>query len=256
VHAYGDVRDMPRCDVVAVALKTTQNHLLGTLVPPLLADGGAVLLMQNGLGAEEAVAGMVPGHPVLAGLCFLCSNKVGPGHIHHLDYGAVRFAEHAADGRAAGVTPTMRAIAQDFGAAGIDTELVDDLVLARWQKLVWNVPISGLSVVLAADTRELMTDPHTRALAEAIMHDVVAGAAALGRHIGEDFVQRMLAMTVAMAPYRASLKVDFDQRKPMELEAIYGNPVRAARAAGAAVPLVEALYRQLKFLDTRHCARS
>ena len=99
-----------------------------------------------------------------------------------------------------------------------------------------------------------MANAHTRALAEAIMRDVVAGAAACGRKIGDDFVQKMLAMTEAMAPYRASMKIDFDDRKPMEVEAIYGNPVRAARGAGGAMPLVETLYRQLKFLDARNLA--
>jgi len=28
VNAYNDVETMPQCDVVVVALKTTQNHLL------------------------------------------------------------------------------------------------------------------------------------------------------------------------------------------------------------------------------------
>jgi 2-dehydropantoate 2-reductase len=59
----------------------------------------------------------------------------------------------------------------------------------------------------------------------------------------------MIDMTVAMPPYRASMKIDFDDGKPMEVEAIYGNPLRTARAVGAAMPLVETLYRQLKFLD-------
>jgi len=81
------------------------------------------------------------------------------------------------------------------------------------------------------------------------MHEVVAGARACGRHIHETFVRKMIDMTLAMAPYRASMKIDFDEGKPMEVEAIYGNPLRAARSAGAALPLVETLYRQLKFLD-------
>jgi 2-dehydropantoate 2-reductase len=37
----------------------------------------------------------------------------------------------------------------------------------------------------------------------------------------------------------------------MEVEAIYGNPLRVAQAAGAVVPRLETLYRQLKFLDGR-----
>jgi 2-dehydropantoate 2-reductase len=146
----------------------------------------------------------------------------------------------------------MRAISQDFASAGIQVDVREDLVLARWQKLVWNVPMSGLSVVLDADTHALMANPHTRALIEDIMHEVVAGARSCGRHIKDSFVQKMVDMTLAMAPYRASMKVDFDEHKPMEVEAIYGNPLRAARDAGAAMPIIETLYRQLKFLDARN----
>jgi 2-dehydropantoate 2-reductase len=252
VHAYGDVRDMPRCDVAVVALKATHNHLLPSLLPPVLADGGVVLLMQNGLGGEEEAARAAPGHAVVAGLCFLCSTKVGPGHIRHTDYGTVRFAESTLDGTAAGITESMRSIGQDFAEAGIDVDVLADVVLARWQKLVWNIPMSGLSVVLNADTRALMTDTHARALVEDIMREVVAGARACGRAIDDGFVQKMLAMTLAMAPYRASMKVDFDDHRPMEVEAIHGNPLRAAEQAGARMPLVATLYRQLKFLDARN----
>ena len=252
VQAYADVRQMPRCDVAMIALKATQNHLLASLVPPVLADDGVVLLAQNGLGGEDEVAQVAPGHTIVAGLCFLCSNKSGPGCIRHLDYGSVRLAQYQPDGRAAGVTDTMRAIGQDFAAAGIQVEIVEDLLLARWQKLVWNVPMSGLSVVLDTDTQSLMADGHARTLAEDIMRDVVEGARACGRSIDSSFIDKMLDMTLAMAPYRASMKVDFDERKPMEVEAIYGNPVRAVRRSGARMPLVETLYRQLKFLDTRN----
>ena len=250
VQAYGDVRRMPRCDVAVVALKATQNHLLPALLPPVLADDGVVLLMQNGLGGEEEAAQAAPGHAVLGGLCFLGSNKVGPGHIRHLDYGTVHFAEYAADSAPAGVSERTRSIAQDFTDAGIEVDLKDDLLLARWQKLVWNMPMSGLSVVLDTDTRVLMADPHTRAMSKDIMGEVVTGARACGRNIHDSFVQKMIDMTQAMPPYRASMKIDFDEGKPMEVEAIYGNPLRAARSAGATLPLVEMLYRQLKFLDS------
>jgi 2-dehydropantoate 2-reductase len=252
VHAHGEATDMPACDVVVVALKTTHNHLLPAMLPPVLAPAGVVLMMQNGLGCEEEAARVVPGHQIVGGLCFLCSTKVGPGHIRHLDYGSVRLAKFTPDGVAAGGGDGMRAVAEDLAKAGIRVDMVDDLVLARWQKLVWNIPMSGLSVALDADTRTLMGDPHTRALAEAIMHDVVAGARACRREIDGAFVQKMIDMTLAMAPYQASMKVDFDRKKPIEVEAIYGNPIRAARSNGGAMPLVEMLYRELKFLDARN----
>jgi len=240
VNAYRDTRDMPRCDVVCVTLKTTQNHLLPALLPPVVKDDSLVILMQNGLGNEDLAAGIVGVHRVAGGLCFLCSNKTGPGHICHLDYGYVRFGNHAS-----GVTDRLRAIAGDFQRAGIEAECVPDLAAARWRKLVWNIPYNGLSVVLNATTERLMRDPHTRTLVEALMREI----APCEPTITDELIKKMLRDTDKMKPYKTSMMLDYEAHRPMEIEYIYGNPLRAAKRTGVAVPLLETLYRQLKFLD-------
>jgi 2-dehydropantoate 2-reductase len=252
VNAYQDVKDMPRCDVVAIALKTTQNHLLPQLLPPVVKEDGVVLVLQNGLGVEAAVAEIVGSHRVIGGMCFVCANKVAPGRIRHLDYKAIALAEYTARDRAAGITPRMQQIATDFTSAGIPIDLSEDLLLARWQKLVWNIPYNGLSVVLNAQTDELMADVSTRALVEDLMAEVVEGAAKCDRHIPDSFVQNMLDRTVKMKPYKTSMKIDYDLQRPLEVEAIFGNPLRAARQAGANLSQIRTLYQQLKFLDRKN----
>ena len=256
VRAFRDVADMPPCDVAVVTWKATQNHLLPALLPQVLKPDGVVLVLQNGLGGEAAAARATPGHRVFGGLCFICSNRVGPGHIRHLDYGSVRMGEFAADGRPVGIADTLRGIGADFQRAGIDVGLMEDLPLARWEKLVWNIPFNGLSVVLDADTSALIADPDALALVEGLMAEVVRGAAACGRTIPADFIGRMLEMTREMTPYRASMKIDYDEKRPMEVEAIHGAPLRAAAAAGVDLPLLRALYYQLKFLGSRMGAAS
>lgn len=251
VNAYGRAEDIPRCDVVLVALKTTQNHRLPTLLPPVLKEDGVVLIIQNGLGMENAVAQIVGPQRVMGGLSFLCSNKVGPGHIRHIDYGAVALAEYSLEEKPRGITDRLRAVGNDFGHAGIEVELIEDLILARWKKLVWNIPYSGLSVVLNATTDELMKNSATRELVVKLMREVVAGAASVGRAIPNSFVEKMLKDTDKMPPYRTSMKIDYENRRPMEVESIFGNPVRAAKAAGTELPRVGMLYQQLKFLDEK-----
>jgi len=255
VQAYARAADLPAADVTVLAVKTTENGRLAELLPASLVGEGAVLVLQNGLGNEDEVAAAVGHGRVTGGLCFLCSNKAGPGRIQHLDYGFVTLADYAADGRPPGVTDRMREIAADFQAAGIPTEFADDLVLARWRKLVWNVPFSGLSVVLDATSAELMADPAARRLAEDLMRDVADGARACGKAIEEGFLRHMLGLTEKMTPYRTSMKIDYDLGRPMEVEAIFGRPVRAAREAGAACPRMAALYALLGFLDARNRAR-
>lgn len=249
VQAYRDVADMPACDVVIVALKTTQNQVLGELLPPLLKPDGVVLVLQNGLGVEDDVAQWVGGDRVLGGLCFICSNKVGPGQIRHLDYGAIALGEYRPDYTPQGVTQRMRAIAHDFERAGVPMQFHEDLLLARWKKLVWNIPFNGLSVVLDAKTDRLITDANSREAVESLMAEVVAGAKACGREIPSAFVEEMLKTTEQMPPYLTSMKLDFEAKRPLEIEAILGTPLRRGTAAGASLPQMALLYQQLTVLD-------
>ncbi|WP_066376679.1 putative 2-dehydropantoate 2-reductase [Anabaena sp. CA = ATCC 33047] len=252
VNAYNDVNKMPKCDVVVVALKTTQNHLLPQLLPPVVKAGGVVLVLQNGLGIEEEVTQILEKVHVIGGLCFLCSNKVGLGHIRHLDYGHITLGEYLPEYSQAGITQRMQQIAEDFQRAGIGMEMTEDLLLARWKKLVWNIPYNGLSVILNATTDELMADSHTRTLVEQLMYEVKAGAHSMGRIIPDSFIQTMLDYTVKMTPYRTSMKIDYDERRPLEVEAIIGNPLRKAQAVGVDLEKISCLYQQLKFLDARN----
>ncbi|GJD18743.1 hypothetical protein RIVM261_036990 [Rivularia sp. IAM M-261] len=249
ISAYNNVEKMPQCDVVVIALKTTQNHLLPQMLPPVVRDDGIVLVLQNGLAVEEEVAKIVGNVNIIGGLCFLCSNKVGAGHIRHLDYGQITLGGYANDYQSTGVTHYMQQIANDFASAGISMELAEDLLLARWKKLVWNIPYNGLSVILDARTDELMSYVHTRQLVEQLMHEVALGSFSCGRIIPDSFIQTMLNYTINMKPYRTSMKIDYDERRPLEVEAIFGNPLRKAHLLGVNLPQISCIYQQLKFLD-------
>ncbi|MEG4587666.1 putative 2-dehydropantoate 2-reductase [Microcoleus sp. MOSTC5] len=251
VRAYHDAHKMPQCDVVILALKTTQNHLLPKILPPLLKDNGAVLVLQNGLNTEPEVAKIVGAERVVGGLCFLCSYKVGPGHICHLDYGTITLGEYAQDYNPIGITDRLHQIARDFKRADIPIKMSEDLLLSRWKKLVWNIPYNGLSVVLDARTDQLMANPDTRILVEEIMGEVIAGAKSCDRIIPDDFIPQMLEYTEKMKPYRTSMKIDYDESRPLEVEAIFGNPIRVAEQAGIKLRQIEVLYRMLKFVDVQ-----
>jgi 2-dehydropantoate 2-reductase len=209
VNAYQDPKQMPRCDVAIVSLKTTANGILKNLLPHVLKDDGVVLTLQNGLGSEKTMAEIVGPGRVIGGLCFLCSNKVGPGHIRHLDYGMITLGEYRADGRPGGITPRLEQLGEIMESAGIPIQRVEDLPLARWKKLA-------------------------------------AASAVCARPIEPEFIEKMMAYTEQMLPYAPSMKLDFDRGNPLEIESIYGNPIRAANAAGVSMPETEELYRQLK----------
>jgi 2-dehydropantoate 2-reductase len=256
VKAYHHSSQMPACDVILVCLKTTHNHLLPKILPDLVKPDSIVLVMQNGLGTESEIAKILPEHTILGGLCFICSNKIAPGEIHHLDYGQIKLGAYADNYQSVEITPIMASIANDFSSANISISVCTDLLLARWQKLVWNIPYNGLSVVLNATTDRLMADPDTRALVTEIMAEIQLVALAYDRQITDEFIETMLAYTIEMTPYRTSMKIDYDAGRPLEITAMFGNPLNFARRKGINLPRTEMLYQQLQFLDRQSSHRN
>jgi len=244
VNAYHNPQEMPLCDVVLVCLKTTGNRHLPELIKPMLHPKSVVVLLQNGLGLEEDLSSQLPGVVIAGGLAFICSNKIGPGHIHHLDYGKLIIGSYNVSDQ-----EIMRQIVADFHLAGIHAELSPDLKFARWQKLVWNIPFNGMTVVLNTTTDRLMTNEQTRELSKELMLEVIHGANVCGVPLKESLAQQMIDMTIKMKPYAPSMKLDFDHHRAMEIEYIYSKPIQTALDAGFVMTKVSMLEKQLKFIQ-------
>ena len=229
-------------DVVLVALKTTGNTELPRLLPPLVGPNTLVVTLQNGLGNEELLAGIVGAERVLGGICFIASTRTGPGEVTCYHPGSITLGEH---GRPA--SERTRALAAAFATAGVKCNVVDHLAESRWRKLVWNVPFNGLAIVAGGITTDrILADPTLAVEVRALMDEVAAAAAKFGHVIPEKFIQGQIDVTRPMGPYQPSSLVDFLAGRAVEIEAIWGEPLRRAQAAGAAMPRLEQLYGRLR----------
>lgn len=240
---YDSTSKMPQCDVVIVALKTTQNHLLSSLLPPLLKPDTIILLIQNGIGVEADVQQLFPSQPIAAGMAFICSAKAGPGHINHQFYGNINIGNYSCHN-----PQRYNQMLADFRAAGIGAADVEYLE-ARWKKAVWNMPFNGMTVALNTTTNRLLSCESTHRLIYDQMLEVIGAAQALGvKNLDTRFADKMIANTIKMPPYSPSMKLDFDFHRPMEINYLYTRPIAEARAAGFAMPKLEMLEAELKFI--------
>ncbi|HBN8233311.1 putative 2-dehydropantoate 2-reductase [Pseudomonas paraeruginosa] len=252
VQAYHSAQDMPPCDWLLVGAKTTSNAQLAPLISAAAAEGAKVLLLQNGLDVEEQLRPLLPESlHLLGGLCFICVHRSEPGVIEHQAYGGVNLGYHSGPAEQSRRGEIVEEGAALFRAAGLESTAMPDLAQARWQKLVWNIPYNGLSVLLDSSTAPLMADLDSRALIEAMMQEVIDAAAACGFLLPPGYAGQLLAATERMPDYRPSMYHDFAQRRPLELAAIYAAPLARAAARGCDMPRVEALHQALRFLEAR-----
>uniref|UniRef100_A0A832A2B2 2-dehydropantoate 2-reductase n=1 Tax=Desulfacinum infernum TaxID=35837 RepID=A0A832A2B2_9BACT len=234
-------------DVLLVGLKVLKEIRTADLIRDAVGPTTAVLLIQNGVDIEGPVADAFPKNEILSGLAFICVHRTAPGKVLHQDYGRLVLGRYPG-----GPSETAQRLAEMFRRAGVPCEVTEDVVTARWQKLVWNAPFNPMSVLCGgASTQDMLGHEETTRLVRAVMEEVCAVAAATGHPLPTDVVDRMIADTRTMTPYKTSMLLDFEAGRPMEVEAIVGNAVRIARSHHVPVPHMETLYALMSGLKGR-----
>lgn len=242
INAYGSSADMPKTDVIIVGLKTVNNHLLPDLLGPILHDDSIVLLIQNGIGIEEDLQKVFPRLHIVAGVAFICSSKIEPGHIKHHDLGRINLGNYSCP------ADDFARLLADFQDAGFQAAEVPYLE-ARWRKAVWNMPFNGMTVALNTSTDKLLRNPATRQLIKDQMLEVIGAANALGvDKLTPAFADQMIKSTDEMVPYSPSMKLDFDYHRPMEIPYLYTRPIEEAKKVGFEMPKLAMLEAELKFI--------
>ena len=230
------------CDLVVVTLKSTSNQALPALVKPLLGPATLVVTLQNGMGNVEALAQLLPDERIVAGLCFVCINRLAPAVIDTTLAGYVRMA--AAQGP---VNPAVETCVAIFAAAGVDCQAEASLEAVLWKKLCWNIPFNGLAIAGGSITTDLiLADPALNERAYLLMKEVQAAALARGHGFEDSHIKRQFVVTVGMGPYRPSSLIDFVEGRDVEVEGIWGEPLRRGQAAGVAMPETEKLVAEIK----------
>jgi len=260
-------------DIVLIALKTTANDQFTNLLPPLVGKHTAIVTLQNGLGNEEALAKLFPAEQILGGLCFVGLNRTAPGMIQHLGEGMILLGEFQR-----WPEPRTHDIASMFRHAGIVCKVTDQLTRSRWEKLVWNIPFNGLGVASAAGyamltapdaefrtapligscrtSEELLDRDRWESLVRELMLETIAAANALGHSLEVLLADKMIERTRPLGAYKASTQLDFEVGRPLELQSMFFEPLRQARAAGVSTPRLARLCDVLQQLDATRATGS
>jgi 2-dehydropantoate 2-reductase len=246
---------------VMLAVKGQHSDAAARAIAPLLAAGGSVLSLQNGLNAE-AIGRSVGAERVLLALVNFASDYIEPGVIHYGGRGAVYVGEP--DGR---ITPRVAGYVAALKRFDDAIEASDNVPGLLWGKIAY-----GGLLTATALTNDTMAD----VLGDARWHDVLAR---IGREIvlaakasgvapvgvdgfdAEAFARGddagIAASCGAMAEhYRHSAKTrsgiwrDLAVRKrKSEVETLHRPVIDAARRHGLATPTVARLVAMIAEME-------
>jgi 2-dehydropantoate 2-reductase len=234
-------------DWILLALKTTALPEAPALLAPMLGERTRVIAMCNGLGVEETLARHLNADRVYGAMAHVCVIRRDDGSVHHQAHGKLLLGHLRDDPARVGELAALVA------SAGVASYSAGCLLEARWRKLTWNIPYNGLGVALDLATDAIMAKSELRARVDALMAEVVAVAnadlARAGKAARIDPVawpREMVERTVNMGAYLPSTLLDWRAGRPLEIEAIFAEPVRRARELRVPTPGMERLLATLQ----------
>ena len=244
VHTHATASDIGPCDLVIIALKATACHALADLIPPLLHERTALLMLQNGIGPHEELAARFGAERLLGGLCYVCINRLAPGEISCTAFNATALGEWQRP-----ASDRLHKLAALFDRAGLKPRVADHFAEQRWGKLVWNIPFNGLAIAGGGITTDrILTSPALASRARRLMDELLAAAPRLGFTLPADWAERQFRVTEKIGAYQPSSLIDYLAGREVEVEAIWGEPLRRAQAVSAPMPELTELYRELLHL--------
>ncbi|MBN2689920.1 MAG: 2-dehydropantoate 2-reductase [Gammaproteobacteria bacterium] len=257
VKIYNDITKIPKCDVVLLAVKATQMDAVIPDLPKIMLPNSVVVVMQNGIDLERKLEPTIPPQQIIGGIVTCAVHREKRNVIRHTNFGRIVLAEYLpgwTDDGCCMITETLKRITQDFSKTDIITEMHEDLFLKRWEKLLWNIPLNPLSTILNATLGELVENLYSNSLMRDLMRECLNVMLCYGRIIEnqDEYIDNILKQFTKAASHYTSMKIDYDNKEPMEIEAILGNALRLAEAKNCPMPKTTAIYELISYLDNKN----
>lgn len=248
VVAAEDRPTVPPGALVLVTTKITQ--LEGALGSVTLSPGATVALCQNGLGIPAVAAPHAVGATLVRVACWFGVSQAGPTEVA---LAGMFQLELGADGPAA--TAEADRLGAILSAAGLPVTRAESVAACEWRKSLWNLAVSGVCALLDAPNGAILDDPDLRKLAESLVSEAVAVAAAEGVALepngpGTAFAT-VLASTEKTRNNLNAMVHDLRRGGPTEMPWLNGAVARLAHAHGLTAPLSETVARLVGAAERR-----
>jgi len=254
-------------DTIFVTLKSMQLADAATDIARLLAPGGSLVMIQNGLpwwyferldspfaGArlksldpDGRLAQVFDLDRVIGAVIYKPVMLTGPGRLFIPKVPLDRLIIGELDGRA---SERANDVAAAVTAAGMPTEITGDIRLEKWQKLGGNMVWNPLCALTQSTSGYIAASPAGADLVRRMMAEGKAVAASIGVAIELD-AETELARIKTNFTQQPSMMQDIRAGRPLELGAILEVVIEIAALTGVAVPTLANIAACVDLLDRR-----
>ena len=248
-------------EVIFLMTKQLLNKEVVTFLKPFLTDDGVIVTMQNGI-PEPSVAEIVGNDHTMGCVVEWGATLSAPGEST-LTSDPAGLSFHM--GKMEGITDAQLELVKSLLEKMCTVEIEENLIGARWSKLLINATFSGLGTVMGGLFGDVSETPAAKKVAVRCMKECIDVGHAAGAEFppvqGKDItklfyyksgLKRAFAeflLPIAMKKHRLlepSMLQDLKKGKPCEIDAINGVVCDWGRKCGVPTPINDRIVEIIK----------
>lgn len=237
-------------DYVVICTKQlpAMNSVTEMISPVMTAHKTTVVMIQNGMAIEEEIIKAWPSNAVMSSVSHIGSSIQEPNVIAQTGKDVSKMGPHLHGGVDNAVSiDRARRFVDMYNAGGASVcELVDDIQVARWEKLLWNGTFNTVCALMRMDVGEIQRSKGRESMLIPMMWEIWHVAKAAGHPMPESIVNWMAYRLPDDCDYRPSMLLDLENGRPMELQVILANPLKKARELGVSTPYMASVHKLLE----------
>ena len=245
VPGYYDPHDIiEKADLIIVTVKSYDTTTAVASIANCCHDSTLFLTLQNGVGNWEHISQLKGKESVLAGSTAQGATMVEPGRIRHGGNGQTFIGEFD--------TPPLARVQQVvdlFRRARLETQASNQMQTLIWEKLLINVGINAITALTGIHNGSIAELKSARDLAQSAVREALKVARKKGFAIGDEIIERVIAVAGATAKNRSSMGQDVDHRNRTEIDAINGAIVEFGQEVGIATPVNYTLTQLVRTIE-------
>ncbi|OJD40675.1 2-dehydropantoate 2-reductase [Diplodia corticola] len=242
-------------DYIVCANKATDpDETAKALVPVVDQKKTTIVIAQNGVGNEPPFRALFPLCTIITCAVWVGAIQPEPGFVKHMNSENTQLGlfKDKPEPQDAEDQARLDLFAELFRQGGTIFELVEDMQVQRWEKVVWNAAWNTLTTLTMLDTKSwLNSSPRATPMTRDLMKEMIDVARACNVNLDYSLIDRLMDKILAMPGIGSSMQTDCKNGKPMEVEVILGYPVRKARELGVKTPIIDTLHTLLLAVDLK-----
>jgi len=229
--------------LVLFCVKSTDTESGALEIKPFLARDALVLSLQNGVENADELR-KVLSQEVAAAVVYVATEMAGAGHVRHHGRGELVIEPSS----------TSADVARTLIAAGVPTEISDNVRGALWAKLILNCAYNALSAITQLPYGRLVQGEGVQETMRNIVDECLAVAKADGVTIPGDVDKAVRMIAETMPGQYSSTAQDLARGKRSEIDHLNGLIVRRGEALGVATPSNRLLHTLVKLIEGKQRA--